>query len=395
MSHHLHLSKVRAKLIASGPQREPFWDVPSTRGRNLGLRVNRTTEPTWIARLRVADVEGKVRHEYESLGNLTETFGYDEALAAAEEWFKRRQAEIEGGGASVVATVADACRAYLAELRAGQRTKTADDAERQFERTVFGREKGSRRKAIRPNAIATIPLPKLTVADLKKWRNGLSAKDLSTANRKLTDLKAALNLAVTNNPALATKGLEWSAVVPHEIKDDRRRKLVLHLKERRALVAAAKGALRDLISAVSLIGARAGELTGATVSQFNARAHELTLTGKTGTRTIKLSSAACALFKRLSTGKAPNDRLLLREDGRPWAHSDWDQLVKEAAKAAKLSPQTCLYTLRHSWITDQIAGGMTTLDVARLAGTSLMMIEHHYGKTSKDVKQRLDKVAML
>jgi integrase len=240
-----------------------------------------------------------------------------------------------------------------------------------------------------------VHLSKLTVKRLKDWRNSLPTKNLSTANRTLTVVKAALNLAVVNNPALAMRGQQWSAVVPHEIKEDTRRRLVLDLKQRRALVAAAVGPVRDLIRAASLTGARAGELTSATVSQFNARTREITLAGKTGVRTIKISTAAAALFRRLAKDKRPGDLLLTREERRPWAHSDWDALIKDAAKVAKLPPETCLYSLRHTWISEQIAGGMTTLDVARLCGTSLVMIERHYGKVSKDVGQRLNRVAML
>jgi site-specific recombinase XerD len=381
----IHLVSVRAELA---PRREPYWGVPLRKGHHVGLRKISAQDASWIARYRP---EGG-KQEYHKLGLLRPDFGYDRAKVEAEKWFKEKAA---GAPPSDVVTVEDACRAYLAEKRAANQEAKADDAERRFERVIYGRVKSSRRKAIEPNSIAKVHLSRLTVTQIKKWRNELPIKNLSTANRTLAAVKAALNLAVTNNPALATKGLEWSAVVPHEIEEDTRRLLVLDLKQRRALLAAAVGPVRDLIQATSLTGARAGELTHATVSQFKPRAHEITLSGKTGTRPVKLSAAACALFKRLAKGKKPNERLLTREEGKAWGHSDWDELVKDAAKAAKLPPETCLYTLRHSWISEQIAGGMTTLDVARLAGTSLVMIELHYGKVSKDVQQRLNKVAML
>jgi len=74
----------------------------------------------------------------------------------------------------------------------------------------------------------------------------------------------------------------------------------------------------------------------------------MTFRGKTGARTVPLSAPALALFKRLSGSKLPAARLLVRDDGKPWAHSDWDQLVREAAAEAELPAGTCLYTLRHS-----------------------------------------------
>jgi site-specific recombinase XerD len=55
-----------------------------------------------------------------------------------------------------------------------------------------------------------------------------------------------------------------------------------------------------------------------------------------------------------------------------------------------------LYTLRHSFITQAITDGMNTLDVARLCGTSLVMVEKHYGHlVASAAHERLSKVTML
>ena len=105
----------------------------------------------------------------------------------------------------------------------------------------------------------------------------------------------------------------------------------------------------------------------------------MTFVGKTGTRTVPLEPPALALFKRLARNKLPAARLHARDDAKPCAHSDWDELVREAAAAARLPSGTCLYTLRHSFITQALTDGMATLDVARLVGTSIGMIEKHYG----------------
>src|SRR5260370_8822688 len=59
-------------------------------------------------------------------------------------------------------------------------------------------------------------------------------------------------------------------------------------------------------------------------------------------------------------------------------HSDWHELVREAAKGAGLPEGVCLYTLRHSFITQALMDGMATLDVARITGTSIPMITKHY-----------------
>ena len=83
------------------------------------------------------------------------------------------------------------------------------------------------------------------------------------------------------------------------------------------------------------------------------------------------------------------------DDGKPWAHSDWDELVRAAAAKAELPAEACLYTLRHSFITQALMDGMSTLDVARITGTSLA-IEKHYGHlVMREARERLDRVRLL
>ena len=131
-------------------------------------------------------------------------------------------------------------------------------------------------------------------------------------------------------------------------------------------------------------------------SQFDARTATATFKGKTGTRDVPLSPAATALFKRLAKGKLPGAAMFTNEGGTPWEHSDWDELIRAAADSAKLPKGVVLYTLRHSFITEALRGGMATLDVARLTGTSLPMIQEHYGHLVADAaRERLARVAML
>jgi len=69
--------------------------------------------------------------------------------------------------------------------------------------------------------------------------------------------------------------------------------------------------------------------------------------------------------------------------------------VKAAAMRAGLPPQTCLYTLRHSFITQALLDGVCTLEVSKIVGTSLAMIEKHYGHLVHDTaRERLAKVQL-
>jgi integrase len=163
--------------------------------------------------------------------------------------------------------------------------------------------------------------------------------------------------------------------------------------------------VRDLIEAVLVTGARPGELVAAPRSAFDARTKTLTLRGKTGARTVPLSPAAAALFERLSKSKLPAAPLLTRDDGKPWQRAEWTEDVRVAADAAavkcvngndaKLPAGVCLYSCRHSYITQAVVDGLTTLDVAKLMGTSLAMIDKHYGHLVQTSAERLAKVQML
>jgi integrase len=176
-----------------------------------------------------------------------------------------------------------------------------------------------------------------------------------------------------------------------------RREVFLNQAERKQLHDAAQGALRDLIEAAALTGARPGELVNARVSAFDARSGHLAVSGKTGPRKIPLSNQACALFTRLSKSKLPQAFLLTRENGECWKHpKDWARPMKEAVARAGLPAGTVLYSLRHSAITEWLLGGMSVFEVSQLVGTSLAMIQDHYGHlVAERTKERLAKVALL
>jgi integrase len=218
----------------------------------------------------------------------------------------------------------------------------------------------------------------------------------ANANRNTSALKAALNQAVKARLVSIEKAREWHD--PKRLKDAGiRRDLYLDRNQRRRLRDACEGAVRDLVEGAMLTGCRAGELTKAPCSAFDERTKTFTAkTGKTGRRSIPLSPDALALVRQLSKDKLPEVPLFTRDDGKPWAHSDWDKLVRNAAAKADLPKGVCLYTLRHSFITQTLLEGLSTLEVSKMVGTSLTMIEKHYGHLVTDTaRERLAKVALL
>jgi len=407
------------------PRREPYW-YKLARDRHLGLRkLSADRAGSWIARLR--DDTGQ-RH-YKALGECADDYDFDAAKISAESWFKDCERGVTNRPNGEVPTVASACQDYVRALRREGRLSTAHDAHKRFRRTVYGATADEEfeaaavsadahgnagetsdtgrpsehasvpphRKTVKPHAIASIPLAKVRAGRLRDWHVGLTADQLSksSANRTLSALKAALNLAVRNRSVSAAVAQEWADVQPLK-HASRRRDLFLDVGQRRALLEHAQGAFRDLLQAAVYTGCRAGELTSARRSAFDARTATLSVTGKTGARSFPLAPAAVEFFTRLAKDKLPQAYLLARDDGRPWAHSDWDELVKEAAGAAGLPRETCLYTLRHSFITQALLDGMSTLEVAKMVGTSLAMIEKHYGHlVFSTARERLAKVQLV
>lgn len=372
--HDIDKATVRNKLE---PRREPYWGAPVERGLFVGFR-RLELGGNWVARFHTEDK----RHVYQSLGYVSPENDYEAAKREARRWSKTVDA---GVGAADVDSVAAACADYVLSLRKAKREKTATDAERRFARTINS------------DPLGAVKLAKLRKHHIEGWRERMEAgefpqlpatkgrppivKPMSPAafKRTLSTLKSALNRAVRERYISPEREFEWRYITP-EKEADGARKLYLTKEQRIALVGAAEGGLRDLIECITLTGCRPGDPAAVLRSGYDARTGSVTFTTKKHPRTIPLSPKAKALFDRLAKKKNPKDHLFTRDTGEPWKAQDWREGVKDAAARAGLPPETVLYTLRHSWVTDALVQGMDPLTVARLAGTSMLMIEKNYGK---------------
>ncbi len=295
-------------------------------------------------------------------------------------------AEVAQGGAPKRdrsrGTVADACMTYVDTLAASGRKAAATDAARRFDRTVYQDRLGKVRTA------------NLTHRDVRDWRDRIERGDVkltvkrgrsaesrplskATANRMRTVLVAALNWGVEQGSIAPDRAREWQRVKPHANANGRR-ELYLDIAQRRALLAAATPGLRDLIECVILTGCRAGDPAAVLRKHYDARAHTVVFSTKRPPSAVVLSPDASALFDRLAKDKLPAAPMFTN-GGQPWQAKEWAQALRAAASDARLPEKVVMYTLRHSWITDAIMGGMDLLTVARQARTSLAMIEKHYG----------------
>ena len=118
--------------------------------------------------------------------------------------------------------------------------------------------------------------------------------------------------------------------------------------------------------------------------------------GKTGERIVPMTPDMAKHFSKLARGKLPEAYLLTRDDGKPWGHSDQDKLMRAAVKKAKLPREVVFYTLRHSFIAQAISVGLDIYSVAEITGTSIAMIERHYGKLLKGrVREAMTRASIL
>ncbi len=366
----------RSKLA---PRREPYW-ARVDEGLAVGFRSLASGEGTWIGRRH----EGAGKYLNRSFGAVAT---FDEAVKLVRDW-----GQAVGYGATHKAvTVEEACRAYVTHQRTQKGAASASDAEGRFKRLVYG------------HALGGQVLDKLRTTTVKKWMDDQLdddgdeedlRKSKDSANRNLNTLKAALNLALKDRLVATDAG--WKTVTAYAGVGKRRGRF-LHLEERTALIQHCDGDdLRALVTTLLLTGARPGEIASADVSAFNARAGTLQLTGKTGTREVTLSTEAVNFLKLQSRDKLPAAPLLCDAYGNRWHRDAWKDRIKQAVLSAGLPGDVVLYTIRHTAISELIAGGMDVFIVAKLAGTSTAMIDKHYGHLRHDKNRaRLDLVAML
>ena len=345
-------------------RRDPYW-FRLSQGRYLGFRRMTPGRPgSWIARF----YDG-AKYVYPDTGigdfaALPENEQFDAAKKAAEEWFKH----LESGGAPKSATVKAACETYVDKQRLEKSEAAAVDVQSRFKRLVDA------------DPIGRVALVKLAPRHLAEWKKRVLAKGGSRGsfNRNATALRAALNLAYQRREVASA--LAWSEELKPFENAAGRRTLYLDLDARRNLIENTSEEARPLFKALALLPMRPGDVAKLRVEDLDADQRILRVpTGKTEARIIPLSSEALTHFEACAKDKLPSAWLVSRSGGVQWKKEAWRDEIKLASAGAKLPRATVAYTLRHSVITDLVTGGLDLFTIAKLAGTSVLMIEKHYG----------------
>lgn len=384
----LDLSKVKARDELKA-QREPHWQRLRV-GCFLGYRRSkRGSTGTWIARVYDEDA-GKYR--LKALGDFGSLPGNERFTAAKREAEKLAEL-VEAGGEvrAKIETVKDACEEYA---------KGRPEAEHRFRRYVYA------------DPIAKMKLDKLRRRHVKEWRGRLEAQPAlvsrrkkgepvhreraaSTVNRDMAVFRAAL--AKVLSPGAPDSEAAWQEALKAVPKANGRRTLRLNRDDRRKLLQMADSEIEPFLRALCLLPLRPGALAALVVGDFDKRTAELTIgQDKNGKpRRIQLPVEAATHLTKQAVNKLPSAPLFMRSNGKAWDKESWKHPIAAAVRAAGLPSDATAYTLRHSTISDLVDARLPLLTIAQISGTSVAMIEDHYGHLGNEAAlEALGKLAL-
>jgi integrase len=286
--------------------------------------------------------------------------------------------------------------------------------------------------------VADLPADKVKGADLEAWLAQLADKGHSAQTRRhaQTSIKHAWNWA-TKHPSPTPylpptfrpfSSVERVYVAPKTLRED---DLVTD-DEIRGLFAAAEidldtfhrfgpkvprpadqnpyRAFADMLRCYYWTGARTDELAQCRVadvlfrtSQVILGKHKRSKTQRTPTvRHITLNPEALAIFERHCARKGPADHVFLNSDNKPFHRRSLPERfnrVKEVAAKQGLGivrEEVTIYSFRDLWISEALMAGNDIATVARMAGTSIAMIERVYGhfrnQHLQDAQARVDEL---
>jgi integrase len=372
MARHTRASKIenRTARLKLPVRRKPYFvTVAPTIG--LGYRRNQGSG-MWV--VRAADGHG---------GNWTKAFAVadDHEEANGESVLNFWQAQDRartiarrGESSSRPVTVAEAIDAYEGDLRArGGDTENA-----------------SRVRFHLPDTLGAKTVALLGAGELRHWRDGLVNRGMTpaAADRTARVLKAALNLAATDDPRI-TNASAWTGL--KRLPDsENARNVILPDETVRAVVIAAYELDRGFglfVELAAVTGARASQLLRLQVCDLqDGTAPRLMLPSSKKGRSrrverkpLPIPTSLAAALRQVAGERAHDAPLLIRDDGSYWRNLD-RRLFRQAAARAGLDPSVIPYALRHSSIVRQLLAGVPVRVVAAHHDTSVLMIEKTYSR---------------
>lgn len=278
-------------------------------------------------------------------------------------------------------TVAEAADAYLEWFRAHRRSVTATEhsvrvhivpelGDKLLDELSTARirewlERVAAKPArVRARKFALKPVyrPAPVTADEKRARR-------ATANRVFNVLKAILNRAFEQG--MVASDAAWRKVKPFAKVDEPRIRYLSDAEATR-LVNRCQPALRMLVRAALLTGARFGELAALAVRDVTTRDKRIYIAeSKSGKpRHVPLNAEGVELFRKAIAGKTGDALVFTRPDGKPWGKNHHVRALTEACKGAKINPPISFHELRHTYASHLAQNGVELLTISKLLGHS-------------------------
>lgn len=172
--------------------------------------------------------------------------------------------------------------------------------------------------------------------------------------------------------------------------------------EVKRLFAKAEGVMLDLLTLYHATGARTSEILDALVGDFQRQSRTIVLGRHKRShtmrspipRTITLNEDAYAVLVRLAHGKPDTAHLVVSGGGSPYDTCTFGNRFATLRRQAGVRPLITAYSFRHLWVSEALMAGLDSLIVAKMAGTSVSMVEKTYGHfrltSFKDAQARLD-----
>ena len=382
----------RAARLRLEERREPYWRSISE-GLGIGYRKG-AKGGTWIAR-HYSDEHGR---RFQSLGTSddvadadgTHILSFAQAQETARKWFydlaKQDNGDLKVGPYKVCDVMADYVTDY--KRRGGKGLYSLETTINAHILPVFG----------------DMLVSKLTRTRIEAWHDGLASKPprlrskkgaeqkyrpvpqgedairqrRSTANRILTMLKAALNLAYQHRRVANREA--WEAVKPFREADSAKIRY-LNDKESLRLVNVCPNDLRNLVTGALLTGARYGELIALKVAEFDPDNGTIQIIrSKSGKpRHIVLTGEGKSFLKQVVMGKKGDDLIFTRSAGAKWQRIDQYRQMKAACQKAQIAPLVSFHILRHTYAS-RLAMKAVPMAViaAQLGHSDTRMTEKHY-----------------
>jgi integrase len=136
------------------------------------------------------------------------------------------------------------------------------------------------------------------------------------------------------------------------------------------------------------------EVTGAMLEAWRANMRSEKEEGVEGEnaptpRHINLNDTAVDILGRLCKGRDPEEFIFQRPWRKPWSKKTLNTRLHSIQRIAvalgtKVRANISIYDFRHLWISEALMAGVDVMTVAKMAGTSVRMIETVYGHFRTD-----------